>query len=442
MGVLQGEVCPPAIFSLFINDLPEYLSDDSLGVQVVDILIKILMFADDMAIFSTTREGLQTGLNNLHSYCRKWGITVNTEKTKIVVFRKGGKLSKDDKWSFNGYNIQVVNIFKYLGCHLSTQCTFKTHIDKAVESARKGLFLLKQYISTNPEILPKSQLEIFDTMIKPILTYGSEVWGLYNLNSIETFYLSFLKSILFVKKSTPNCYIYGDFGVYPLEIEIKMGVVKYWLKIIRPKTSHDNYVRKIYLQLLFLNITNPNQITWVSQVKDMFNSMGLGFIWNRQKVSNETQFLKIFRQRLEDMYKQEWHAQVSRTTDGRIYKSIKDTFEFENYLQLPKHLRIAISKIRMSSHLFYIERGRWYNIKRIERVCNLCQEIEDEYHLAINCPRFCNELKCYLPTYLKESPNVFKFIKFLKSKDESQIKQLGYLCYKLHKEYKKELLSI
>ena len=81
----------------------------------------------------------------------------------------------------------------------------------------------------------------------------------------------------------------------------------------------------------------------MSQVKDMFNSMGLGFIWNRQKVSNETQFLKIFRQRLEDMYKQEWHAQVSRTTDGRIYKSIKDTFEFENYLQLPKHLRIAIS---------------------------------------------------------------------------------------------------
>ena len=73
LGVLQGEVCSPVIFSLFINDLPEYLSDDSLGVQVVDILIKILMFADDMAIFSTTREGLQTGLNNLHSYCRKIG---------------------------------------------------------------------------------------------------------------------------------------------------------------------------------------------------------------------------------------------------------------------------------------------------------------------------------------------------------------------------------
>ena len=206
MGVLQGEVCSPAIFSLFINDLPDCLSDNSLGVQVVDILIKILMFADDMAIFSSTREGLQIGLNNLYSYCTKWGITVNTEKTKIVVFRKGGKLAKEDKWSFNGKNIEVVNIFKYLGCFLSAQCNFKKHIENAIESARKGLFLLKQYISTNPEILPISQLELFNTMIKPILKYDSEVWGLCNLNSIETFYLSFLKSIFFVKKSTPKCY--------------------------------------------------------------------------------------------------------------------------------------------------------------------------------------------------------------------------------------------
>lgn len=107
-----------------------------------------------------------------------------------------------------------------------------------VDSARRGLFLLKQYISTNPEILPGLQLELFDIMIKPILTYGSEVWGLNNLDSIETFYLSFLKSMLCVKKSTPNCYVYGDFGVFPLQIDIKMRIAKYWLKLIRPTTPH------------------------------------------------------------------------------------------------------------------------------------------------------------------------------------------------------------
>ena len=48
------------------------------------------MYADDMVIFSETKEGLQKGLNNLDVYCWKWDISVNTRKTKVVVFRKGG----------------------------------------------------------------------------------------------------------------------------------------------------------------------------------------------------------------------------------------------------------------------------------------------------------------------------------------------------------------
>ena len=51
-----------------------------------------------MAIFSETREGLQKGLNDLNDYCNKWGISVNIPKTKIVVFRRGGRLGENDRW--------------------------------------------------------------------------------------------------------------------------------------------------------------------------------------------------------------------------------------------------------------------------------------------------------------------------------------------------------
>ena len=150
-------------------------------------------------------------------------------------------------------------------------------------------------------------------MIKPIMTYSCKVWGLHNIKELETFYLSFLKSVLCVKKSTPNCFIYGEFGVLPLIIEMKIRIVKYWLKLIRPTTTHENFARKIYIQLLLLNITQPNQKTWVSEVKDMFNSLGLGYIWNLQKVENENEFLKLFRQRLLDIYKQDWASDLSKT---------------------------------------------------------------------------------------------------------------------------------
>ena len=278
-------------------------------------------------------------------------------------------------------------------------------------------------------------------MIKPILTYSCEVWGLQNIKELEIFYLSFLKSVLCVKKSTPNCFVYGELGIFPLIIEMKMRIVKYWLKLIRPTTSHENYTRKIYIQLLLLNISQPNHKTWVSEVKDMFNSLGLGYIWNLQKVENENDFLKLFRQRLHDIYYQNWVSEVSNSSEGRLYKFLKSKHEFESYLNLPKHLRISIAKVRMSSHIFLIERGRWLKIERKKRICDLCSTIEDEFHIFIECPRFMDERKKFIPTYLKESQNMYNFVKFLKTNDANQQKQLGYLSYKLQKKYRNLLMS-
>ena len=83
------------------------------------------------------------------------------------------------------------------------------------------------FLPYNSKTLPQTQLELFSSMIAPILNYGSEVWGLRKADPIETFHLSFLKSILGVKTSTPNCFIYGVLGVYPLIIERKTRVIKY-----------------------------------------------------------------------------------------------------------------------------------------------------------------------------------------------------------------------
>ena len=119
------------------------------------------MFADDMAIFSTTASGLQHGLNNLAQYCKKWGLTVNVIKTKIVVFRKGGRAAKDEVWTFNERIIEVVTCFKYVGCVFSNSGPFKHCVNCTVGPARKALFSLKRILNKKSELLPKMQIEIF-----------------------------------------------------------------------------------------------------------------------------------------------------------------------------------------------------------------------------------------------------------------------------------------
>ena len=147
LGLLQGESTSPILFSLFVNDLEGELANDTIGSRVQDIIIKLIKFADDMAIFSETREGLQTALDNLNQYCKKWGISVNIPKTKIVVFRKGGRLCANDKWQFNGTFLEVVSVFKYLGVWMGTTGSFSKCVAELTNSARRALFSLKSYFS-------------------------------------------------------------------------------------------------------------------------------------------------------------------------------------------------------------------------------------------------------------------------------------------------------
>ena len=74
------------------------------------------------------------------------------------------------------------------------------------------------------------QLELFDKMIKPILLYGSEVWGYSNCKSIERIHLKFLKSIFNIKPSTTNVMLYVEFDVYPIEIDINVKIISFWSK--------------------------------------------------------------------------------------------------------------------------------------------------------------------------------------------------------------------
>ena len=442
VGLLQGEITSPLLFSFFVSDLEEGLSNEFIGIDVVNVLIKILMFADDMVIFSTTISGLQKGLDNLYNYCKKWGMKLNILKTKIVVFKRGGKISKEEKWNFNDHVLEVVTSFKYLGCFLSSSGSFTDCLTDLVGSARRALFGLKRYFKSNSETLPETQLDLFSSMVSPILNYGSEVWGLRKADLIETFHLSFLKSILGVKTSTPNCFIYGELGVYPLIIERKTRVIKYWLKIIRTINDNENYVHKIYKELLTINELHPTRVTWVSQTKLLLQQCGFGYIWENQAVDNENYFLSQFKRRLTDMYLQEWHTQVEITSDNRLYKHIKSKFKIENYLKINnKSLRTSISKIRLSSHSFNIERGRWGPNKLLvdDRRCEVCNIIESEYHTLIKCPRFNNDRQGLLTSDLMKDPSFFNFLKYIKSENIYDLKKLGLLCSKILKEYREYL---
>ena len=102
----------------------------------------ILLFADDVALLATTPYGLQNQLNTLKACCDKLHMEVNRDKTKVMVFRKGGYLSKHEKWYYDGVEMEVVNKYHYLGFAFTTTLSVKQGTDHLVAKGKKAVLNL------------------------------------------------------------------------------------------------------------------------------------------------------------------------------------------------------------------------------------------------------------------------------------------------------------
>ena len=79
------------------------------------------------------------------------------------------------------------------------------------------------------------QLELFDSLILPILLYGCEVWGYENVLILDGLYLKYLEYVLGLKQSTPSCMVYGETGRFPLSVYIKTQIISFWCKLVSDK---------------------------------------------------------------------------------------------------------------------------------------------------------------------------------------------------------------
>ena len=63
------------------------------------------MYADDLIIMSEKASRLQSALDKLNTYCDKWDLDINVEKTKIMIFNKSGRMLKQQKFLINNTHI-------------------------------------------------------------------------------------------------------------------------------------------------------------------------------------------------------------------------------------------------------------------------------------------------------------------------------------------------
>ncbi|XP_055910524.1 uncharacterized protein LOC129944887 [Eupeodes corollae] len=206
--------------------------------DLVDILpCGVVMFADDIVLLAASSESLQLMINRLFEYCRVWNLIVNLDKSKVLIFKSGrGRKCANEKWHYNGENIEVVTEFKYLGV------IFTQNLKEKLMKAKCAISATWNRCFHNKSIAHSSKFKLFEAISASILFYAAQTWGTRQYDTVEKLLRYYCKRIFQLPRSTPNYVIMLETGISPLFIRTLKMQVDYVTKVLK---MDDNRLPKI-----------------------------------------------------------------------------------------------------------------------------------------------------------------------------------------------------
>ena len=222
----------------------------------IEVFFKLylLLYAIDTVILVESK----AAMNATYPYYKSWDLEVDPSIAKITIFSKR-KFQHNYVFKYKNQVLDIDENFVYLGIMFSYDGRFLKNNQRLVEQAGKAIFsILKK--SRKLHLPIALQLQLFDSMVAPILLYGSEITGFEKSDGLERLCTQFYKIILNLKKTTPNIILYGDLGRYPLDIFVKARMIGFWQRIINGKL--DKIAFKLYKILLSMH------------ERDLFHSKG------------------------------------------------------------------------------------------------------------------------------------------------------------------------
>ena len=171
----EGCLFSTLIFSLLISEVADFVREN--GKHSIQLLpgfeqIFPLLFADNVVLVSSTPGGLQKKINNFEKASESLGLSVNLDKTKVMIFRKEGHIAAEGKWFYNGSKLEIVNSYKYLGYTSVTKLSSNTSCEEYAYKAKGKILDLTKTMWSLGSLDTTVFFQLFDAQIKPMLSYA------------------------------------------------------------------------------------------------------------------------------------------------------------------------------------------------------------------------------------------------------------------------------
>jgi hypothetical protein len=417
MGVKQGDPLSPLLFGLFIDRIEKFLMDrhPSIGAHLRDKIVQVLLYADDLALLSENSGDMQVLLDCLHDFCTVSGLQVSIKKSEIVVMNSkycdDMDLSRAQRLTYNDQPLCLKSSFVYLGTLISDKNSIerkRAAAARMLSKAKTATFLMFRRCYTMGVHNVKTQLHLFDSLVRPILNFGCEVWGpsilkdkgVATSHECETWHRSVLKQMLGVCTSTTNHIVMEELNRSPLCFDWLKQSLRFWNKNI--SRNRDDLVSIAMNESITLNKG------WANELQCALKNLGCDTTLQDSQPINVVEVLNQVKARHMYVYGNESSA-VRDIPDTRRdgFKSVKyqkwfslisdiPNNSFISALHRPEQIKMVASFRMCSSHWLDCEKMRKLgreNIPRSHRCCKLCSydKCEDEMHV-FECP-FYNDIR-------------------------------------------------
>jgi len=348
--------------------------------------VHLLMLADDNVTLSESRAGLQLKINHLNEYFTLNDLDINLDKTKVIVFRRGGKIGKKEKFFLDGRPIAVVKNYTYLGIVFSSSGLFRDACRDRVSRAKTALSAALSLCDSSKLYSWRSRCKIFDSIACSSLLYAAPIWGLSHLERIEIVQSSFLKRTLCAQGGTPNYVIRCETGRTMLKYNVIGHVLSFWFRIL---TMGPNRIPRICYNS-FLQLQSPglrdSRYNWASLVRNILVNLGYEFIWDAQDPAVLALYVTVICAAARMQCIDEDVSRLPYSTSNPLYYLSWSEWRPAKYLtyHIPFYIKKLIAQVRLNTTRLYY---KGVCIPLTENPCPLCEcPLMTLDHLLRICP--------------------------------------------------------
>ena len=418
-GVRQGCILSPILFAIWIDGLAKALKKAKVKSVLNNVKFNFTFFADDLALLADSREDLQTLLDTAFKYSECWRFKWNVAKSKVMRF--GPRKGKKKQVHFLGVQeLEIVKIFKFLGVDLQQNLAWTSTKRRFAAKARSRLPMI--YKATFEGLSVDSGEKLWQSLIRPTLEYGAEVWGGGDWPEAEKIQNAAGRMLLGLYRATAVEVARGELGWLSLRARREIRQLRYWGKLVKMEDSR--LVKQIYKQCK--ERTGYQKRSFCYSIQTLLNKFDLGHLWKSELIGElndwEARIQACVRQYDQDI----WASAVQMKPKLRTYKMLKAGVRREEYLswEITDEQRVLYARLRSGSHQLRIERGRWEHEVEAERLCLVCGTgvIENERHFLLECFVF-ERPRCNMYRRIKQETG-YDLVSMKESEDSNWLLQV------------------